>query len=59
MQVKQGETSRSILKNVLFGFSTWILPVGLSFAATPIIIKNLGNSEYGIYALILGFVAFV
>lgn len=58
MQVKQGETSRSILKNVLFGFSTWILPVGLSFSATPIIIKNLGNSEYGIYALILGFVGY-
>lgn len=58
MQVKPGETSRSILKNVLFGFSTWILPLGLSFVATPLIIKNLGNSEYGIYALIIGFVGY-
>lgn len=58
MQVKHQETSRSILKNVLFGFSTWILPLGLSFLATPIIVKTLGNTEYGIYALILGFVGY-
>jgi O-antigen/teichoic acid export membrane protein len=58
MRVKTGETSQSIFKNVLFGFSTWILPLGLSFVATPIIVRNLGNAEYGIYALVLGFVGY-
>jgi len=58
MQVKNRETSRSIFKNVLFGFSTWIVPLGLSFLATPVIVKNLGNTEYGVYALVLGFVGY-
>lgn len=51
-------TSKSIFKNVLYGFSTWILPLGLSFFATPIIVRALGNEDYGIYALILGFIGY-
>jgi O-antigen/teichoic acid export membrane protein len=55
---KQTENSKSIARNVLYGFSTWILPLGLSFVATPIIVKNLGNKEYGIYALVLSFISY-
>lgn len=58
MEKKSSETSKSIFKNVLYGFSTWILPLGLSFIATPIIVKSLGNEDYGIYALILGFIGY-
>lgn len=56
MEKKHSETSQSIARNVLYGFSTWILPLGLSFIATPIILKSLGVQSYGIYALVMGFV---
>lgn len=52
------ETSKSIFRNVLYGFSTWILPLGLSFIATRIIVRTLGHEDYGIYALVLGVVGY-
>lgn len=55
--MKSAETSRSIAKNVVYGFSTWFLPLGFSFVANPIIIHSLGEEDYGIYALIMGFIA--
>lgn len=58
MSQKQAETSKSIFRNVLFNFSTWILPLGLSFFATPIIVRNLGDEDYGIYALVIGFISY-
>lgn len=58
MEKKQSETSKSIFKNVLWGFSTWILPVMLSFFTTRTIVKALGDQDYGIYALVLGFVGY-
>lgn len=58
MSQKQVETSKSIARNVLYTFSTWLLPLGLSFFATPIIVKALGNEDYGIYALVLGFIGY-
>lgn len=50
--------SNSIVRNALFGFSTLVLPLGLSFIATPIIVGALGHKDYGIYALVLGFVGY-
>lgn len=58
MNVKQAETGKSIFRNVLYGFSTWLLPIFLSFAAIPIIINALGDKDYGIYTLVLGFVGY-
>ncbi len=58
MEKKSAESSKSIFRNVLYGFSTWVLPLGLSFFATPILVKALGNDDYGIYALVLGFIAY-
>ena len=52
------QTGKSIVKNVFYGFLTWILPLGLSFAATPIIVRTLGDADYGIYALVLGFIGY-
>ena len=34
------------------------MPVGLSFIATPSIVKSLGDQDYGIYALVLGFIGY-
>lgn len=58
MEDRKSETSKSIFRNVLYGFSTWILPVVLSFAATPIIVNSLGDRDYGVYALVLSFVGY-
>ena len=58
MELKQAETSKSIFRNVLYGFSTWILPLGLSFFAIPIIVRALGVEDYGIYVLVLGFIGY-
>jgi O-antigen/teichoic acid export membrane protein len=46
------------VRNGIYGFSTWILPLALSFIATPIIVRSLGHEDYGIYALVLGFIAY-
>ena len=52
------QTSKSVAKNVFYGFLTWILPLGLSFLATPVIIETLGDKDYGIYVLVLGFIGY-
>ena len=58
MREKSSASAMGVLKNVLFGFSTWLLPLILSFFATPIIVTALGNEDYGIYALVLGFIGY-
>jgi O-antigen/teichoic acid export membrane protein len=58
MENQQLQTTRSVGRNVLYGFSTWFLPLGLSFYATPKIVNALGDQDYGIYALVLGFVGY-
>lgn len=58
MESKINQTSRTIAKNTLYGFSTWIVPLFLSFIATPIIVESLGHEDFGIYALVLGFIAY-
>lgn len=52
------ENSKSIFRNSIYGFSTWLLPLALSFIATPIIVRSLGHEDYGIYAFVLGFIAY-
>jgi O-antigen/teichoic acid export membrane protein len=52
------ENSKSIVRNSVYGFSTWLLPLALSFVATPVIVKSLGHVDYGIYALVLSFIAY-
>jgi O-antigen/teichoic acid export membrane protein len=58
MTETRGETSKSIVRNSIYGFSTWLLPLALSFVSTPVIVKALGHEDYGIYALVLGFIAY-
>lgn len=54
----KSETSKSIFRNVLYSLSTWIVSLVLSFYATRIIVKNLGDKDYGIYLLVLGFISY-
>ena len=52
------ENSKSIARNSIYGLSTWFFPLALSFVATPVIVKLLGHEDYGIYALVLSFIAY-
>lgn len=47
-----------IKKNIVFGFLTWLLPFGLSICATPIVVHGLGAEQYGIFALLVGFISY-
>jgi len=49
---------KSVAVNMIFGFLSWILPGIVVFFSTPIIVKALGASDYGIYALIFGFISY-
>lgn len=50
--------SISVSRNVLFGFLSWFLPLGFTFALTPLIVRRLGADAYGLYALVMGFVGY-
>jgi O-antigen/teichoic acid export membrane protein len=49
---------KSVAVNMIFGFLSWILPGIVVFFSTPIIVKALGANDYGIYALIFGFISY-
>ena len=50
--------SKRILRNIIYGFSTWILPLFVGFVVTRVVVRSLGHVDYGIYALVLGFIAY-
>jgi O-antigen/teichoic acid export membrane protein len=45
-------------RNVIFNFVSWLLPIGATIVFTPIIVRGLGIENYGIYALVTGFIAY-
>jgi O-antigen/teichoic acid export membrane protein len=45
-------------RSALFGFLSWLLPLGLTLFATPLVVRHLGLEEYGLYALVLGFISY-
>lgn len=47
-----------IFYNGIYGSLSWFLPLVLAFFSTPILVHGLGNENYGIYALILGFIGY-
>lgn len=51
-------TRISLSRNVMYGFLSWLLPLGFTFVLTPLIVHGLGVEAYGIYALVMGFVAY-
>lgn len=51
--------SVSTSRNVLFGFLSWFLPLGFTFALTPMIVRGLGAEEYGLYTLIISIVGYM
>lgn len=54
----QNVQNKSISRNAFFSLFAWLLPLGLSLVATPLILKDLGKKDYGVYVLILGFISY-
>ncbi len=48
----------SLSRNVMFGFLSWLLPLGATVVLTPLIVHGLGAEAYGLYALVMSFVAY-
>lgn len=42
----------------MFGFLSWFVPLGFTFVLVPVIVHGLGPESYGVYALVMGFVAY-
>ncbi len=49
---------RSLAANSFFSVIAWLFPILLGFISTPILVRNLGNEHYGIFALVLGFISY-
>jgi O-antigen/teichoic acid export membrane protein len=49
---------RGLAANSLFSVIAWIFPIALGFVSTPILVRNLGNEQYGIFAVVLGFISY-
>ncbi|MDQ3712692.1 MAG: oligosaccharide flippase family protein [Acidobacteriota bacterium] len=45
-------------RSALFGFISWLMPLGLTLFATPLVVRHLGFEEYGLYVLVLGFISY-
>jgi len=54
---KQAGKSR-LIKNSIFSLIAWVFPILLGFVATPILVHGLGAEQYGIFAIVLGFISY-
>ncbi len=44
--------------NSLFSVIAWLFPILLGFISTPILVHGLGNEQYGLFAIVLGFISY-
>jgi O-antigen/teichoic acid export membrane protein len=42
----------------VFSVAAWFVPIALGFFKTPVLVRGLGNENYGLYAVITGFMAY-
>jgi O-antigen/teichoic acid export membrane protein len=47
-----------VVRNGIYSALSWLLPIILAFVATPIVVHGLGTEQYGLYALVLGFISY-
>ncbi len=56
--MKNENRKTKLISNGIYGSLSWVLPLILAFFSTPIIVKGLGTENYGIYALVIGFIGY-
>jgi O-antigen/teichoic acid export membrane protein len=49
---------RRLVRNAILSTIAWVFPIVLGFVTTPILVKGLGTEQYGIFAVILGFLSY-
>lgn len=49
---------RGLAANSLFSVIAWLFPIILGFVATPILVRGLGSEQYGLFAIVLGFISY-
>lgn len=47
-----------LAKNTIFSLIAWFFPIIVGFVTTPILINGLGAEQYGILAIVLGFLSY-
>src|SRR5688500_7771206 len=58
MPGEAGEKRRGIAANSFFSVVAWVFPIIVGFVSTPILVRNLGSEQYGLLAVILGFISY-
>src|SRR5688500_14982179 len=49
---------RSLATNSFLSVLAWVFPIALGSIATPVLVRNLGTHEYGIFSIALGFISY-
>lgn len=58
MQTEVVDRRKRFFRNSIFGVLSWLLPIVPTMIATPIVIKRLGDEQYGVLAAVLSFIAY-
>src|SRR5678815_5801587 len=48
----------ALAANSLFSVGAWLFPILLGFISTPTLVRNLGSEQYGLFAVVLGFMSY-
>jgi O-antigen/teichoic acid export membrane protein len=58
VSVEPKKKRRGLAANSLFSVIAWLFPIVLGFIATPILVRGLGSEQYGLFAIVLGFISY-
>lgn len=58
MSIEPLDKKHRLAKNTIFSVAAWFFPIVVGFITTPILVKGLGVEQYGILAVILGFLSY-
>ena len=48
----------ALAANSLFSVGAWVFPILLGFVSTPTLVRNLGSEQYGLFAIVVGFMSY-
>jgi O-antigen/teichoic acid export membrane protein len=58
METKSSPPRHRLSLNSIYSLAAWLFPIILGFIATPILVRGLGNEQYGLLAIVLGFISY-
>ncbi len=58
MPVEGAGQRRSLTTNSILSVIAWVFPILLGFISTPILVAKLGSEQYGLFAVVLGFMSY-